>query len=186
MLRMIRSFELTHSPSARRSYHRPLALTQRQPTTIYQYRSHLLLLIPLSAPEPLATPAAGSTGLISIVPDTQHGVFASVLQLTTLSSPIDFNDRTRGQWYKVKGQTCDETTIGQPIWTCGNWSDWSSTIELPLQLTPTPVPPYLWPDPSTVTFQADGTWHEFTRNFQHKPKSEGRCQPQSLQPASRD
>lgn len=94
--------------------------------------------------------------------DTQHGVFASVLQLTTLSSPIDFNDRTRGQWYKVKGQTCDETTIGQPIWTCGNWSDWSSTIELPLQLTPTPVPPYLWPDPSTVTFQADGTWHEFT------------------------
>ena len=62
----------------------------------------------------------------------------------------------------MRGQTCDESTIGQPIWTCGKWSQWSNHIEVTLPLTPTPVPPYLWPDPSTVTFRADGAWHGFT------------------------
>ena len=53
------------------------------------------------------------------------------------TSPADFDDVDRGQWYRVRGRNCETSSRMD----CGSWSDWSAVIEVPdtLEIPPTPT-----------------------------------------------
>ena len=61
--------------------------------------------------------------------DTQNGTYTRAYTKNALSSPTDFDDVTKGYWYKARGKNCRTSTRTG----CGDWSDWSSEIELKLE-----------------------------------------------------
>ncbi len=64
---------------------------------------------------------------------TQQGAYNRVGSPTTDSvSPITFSSQSRGYWYKMRGQACEDRTDGGfTVTVCGDWSDFSSPVKLP-------------------------------------------------------
>ena len=63
---------------------------------------------------------------------TETGTYTWVETDNDSSSPANFDDQTKGYWYKAQGRNCETSTRTG----CGDWSNWSASIELPDPLDP--------------------------------------------------
>ena len=58
---------------------------------------------------------------------TQNGSYSLTATVNDSSSPANFDDQTKGYWYKTRGRNCQTSSRTG----CGDWSAWSNSIELP-------------------------------------------------------
>ena len=79
--------------------------------------------------------------------DSQSGTYPVTDKAYASTSPADFDDQSKGYWYKARGrncQTCSATPT--PTWTGhGDWSGYSTSIHL--KLSP----------PTNLTLEVDAT-----------------------------
>ena len=70
--------------------------------------------------------------------DSQSGMYTVVENAYASTSPADFDDQSKGYWYRARGTNCRTySPTPTPTWTgCGGWSGSSSPINLKL-LPPT-------------------------------------------------
>lgn len=63
---------------------------------------------------------------------TQDGTYALADTESDSVSPANFDDQSKGYWYKARGRNCKTSSRTQ----CGDWSEWSDSILLPDALEP--------------------------------------------------
>ena len=77
--------------------------------------------------------------------DSQSGTYSVTDNAYASTSPADFDDQSKGYWYKARGRNC-QTCTATPTWTgCGDWSGYSTSIHL--KLSP----------PTNLTLEVDAT-----------------------------
>ena len=78
--------------------------------------------------------------------DSELGTYTSIGPLlddetaTDSTSPASFDNQAKGKWYKARGRNC-RTFNPSPL-DCGDWTDFTSPIELPFDIftfTPSPL-----------------------------------------------
>ena len=82
---------------------------------------------------------------------TQNGMFTRVDTENDSSSPANFDNQTKGHWYKARGRNCATSARTG----CGDWSAYSATILLPGSLEP-PDPANTWT--TTLRSEFDGRY----------------------------
>ena len=85
---------------------------------------------------------------------TENGTFTRVDTEEESTSPANFDDQTRGHWYKARGRNCATSSRTG----CGDWSAYSATILLPSPLE-SPDPAYTWT--ATLTSGYDSQYSEY-------------------------
>ena len=66
---------------------------------------------------------------------TQYGTYSLVgSPKNDSSSPADFDNQTKGKWYKARGRNCSTTSRTG----CDDWSSWSAAILLPIDTATVP------------------------------------------------
>ncbi len=58
---------------------------------------------------------------------TRNGSYSFAATANDSYSPANFDDQTKGYWYKARGRNCQTSSRTG----CGDWSAWSNSIELP-------------------------------------------------------
>ncbi len=63
---------------------------------------------------------------------TEEGTYTLADTENDSTSPANFDDQTKGYWYKAQGRNCATSSRTR----CGGWSEWSASIYLPDALDP--------------------------------------------------
>ena len=85
---------------------------------------------------------------------TQNGTYVLAATVNDSASPADFDDQTKGNWYKARGKNCATSSRTE----CGDWSAFSTAILLPDSPAP-PDPANTWT--ATLTSEYDSIYSEY-------------------------